>query len=139
MKQPPFFSEPGQEDKVCLLQKGLYGLKQGQRTWNKKLDLELNKMGFHCTQQRADVCVYVRNAASNQPTYLLVYVDDIIIASASIDNITQTKTALMLTFDIRDLGELRHFIGLSIEKQADGGYLVHQRKHIDDILEYFHP
>ena len=134
MKQPPFFSEPGQEHKVCLLQKGLYGLKQGQRTWNKKLDLELDKMGL---QQRADVCVYVQNATSRHPTYLLVYVDDIIVASASIDNVTQTKTNLMLTFDIRDLGELRHFIGLSIEKQADGGYLVHQRKHIDDILEYF--
>ena len=124
------------EDKVCLLKKGLYGLKQGQRTWNKKLDQALCDLGFSCGPERADTCVYVKHD-QHGPIILIVYVDDIVVASSSLDSLDSIKRELMKRFDIRDLGELKYFLGLHIERQPDGGYFVHQRKHCDDILEYF--
>lgn len=91
--------------------------------WNKKLDQALRDLGFFCGPERADT--------------LIVYVDDIIVASSSLVCMTNIKRELAQRFDIRDLGDLKYFIGLHIEKQPDGGYFVHQRKHCEDILEYF--
>ena len=38
MRQPEGFEVQGKEDWVCLLEKGLYGLKQAGRVWNQKAD-----------------------------------------------------------------------------------------------------
>jgi hypothetical protein len=137
MRQPRFFVQPGEESKVCLLKKGLYGLKQGQRCWNQKLDDMLQKAGFNCSEQRADICVYVKTGPDNELTILLVYVDDILVASNCESSSTAIKKELMAAFDIRDLGELKLFLGIQVERTKDGGYFLHQSKHAQDILEYF--
>jgi transposase InsO family protein len=137
MRQPRFFEKPGQENKVCLLKKGLYGLKQGQRVWNKKFEAAMAKLGFNCTQQRADTCIYVKKGTNGELTILLVYVDDIILASDTPSSAKTVKHDLMAEFDIRDLGDLKFFLGVHVERTPDGGYFLHQRKHAQDILEYF--
>lgn len=35
MNQPEGFVKPGEENKVCLLKKSLYGVKHSPRQWNK--------------------------------------------------------------------------------------------------------
>ena len=58
MRQPEGFIVPGQEDLVCKLNKGVYGLKQSGRLWNKLLKFELEKLGF--TARDADNTVFFR-------------------------------------------------------------------------------
>lgn len=47
IEQPHGFEEPGQEDWVWKLQRGLYGLKQAGRIWNKQLDEAMQLFGSH--------------------------------------------------------------------------------------------
>ena len=46
MMQLEGFIVKGQEDKVCKLQKSIYGLKQASRSWNIKFDQSIKSFGF---------------------------------------------------------------------------------------------
>ena len=79
MMQPEGFIEEGMDDKVCLLKKSLYGLKQSPRQWYKRFDTFIVGIGF--TRSEYDSCVYSKVALDGVVTYLLLYVDDMLIAS----------------------------------------------------------
>lgn len=77
MRQPPGYIVAGSEDMVCRLKKSIYGLKQSARCWNRALHATLIKLKFE--QCESDPCLYVRRDGE-KTVYLLVYVDDILIA-----------------------------------------------------------
>ena len=81
MEQPPGFVVAGQETKVLRLKKSLYGLKQAARAWNRKAISMLAKLGF--AQGNADQCLFFRKEKNGSITYLLIYMDDILVASDS--------------------------------------------------------
>ena len=64
---------------------------------------------------------------------ILVYVDDIMIASSCDRATTLLKKALETSFKLRDLGTLRYFLGLEIALSSAGITLC-QRKYILDLL-----
>lgn len=72
MRQPKGYED--NTDKVCKLQKGLYGLKQAAKGWNEALDSVLRKADFK--QSKTDSCLYT-NMSEGRLTYLIVYVDDL--------------------------------------------------------------
>ncbi|GKA21151.1 retrotransposon protein, putative, ty1-copia subclass [Tanacetum coccineum] len=74
--QPEGFVDPNHPRKVCKLQRSIYGLKQASRSWNKRFDEEIKRFGF--TQNLDEPCVYQKASGSNV-TFLILYVDDIII------------------------------------------------------------
>ncbi|GJX30501.1 retrotransposon protein, putative, ty1-copia subclass [Tanacetum coccineum] len=76
MVQPEGFVDPNHPRKVCKLQRSIYGLKQASRSWNKRFDEEIKRFGF--TQNLDEPCVYQKASGSNV-TFLILYVDDIII------------------------------------------------------------
>ncbi|GJY42675.1 retrotransposon protein, putative, ty1-copia subclass [Tanacetum coccineum] len=76
MVQPEGFVDPKHPRKVCKLQRSIYGLKQASRSWNKRFDEEIKKFGFD--QNLDESCVYQKVSGSNV-TFLILYVDDIII------------------------------------------------------------
>jgi len=66
-------------------------------------------MGY--TQFMNDYSLFI-NSSEGSFTALLVYVDDIILAGNDKEEIDRVKEALNKTFKIKDLGDLRYFLGL---------------------------
>lgn len=133
MKQPPGFIVKGKERLVCRLRRSIYGLKQSARCWNQRLHAVLQQLGFK--QSESDHCLYTKVVGGLQ-VFLLVYVDDILVAcrsSAEIDKITR---ALKREFDITDLGEPSYFLGLEIQRH-DGKYSVSLEGYIDRIAQRY--
>ncbi|GJZ03926.1 retrotransposon protein, putative, ty1-copia subclass [Tanacetum coccineum] len=76
MVQPEGFVDPKHPNKVCKLQRSIYGLNQVSRSWNKRFDIEIKKIGF--TQNPDEPCVYLKASGSNV-AFLILYVDDILL------------------------------------------------------------
>ena len=112
MQQPPGYQEGG-HGMACRLVKALYGLRQAPRAWHTRLKAELEAMGFTATE--ADASLFVRYH-KDHAVYLLVYVDDILIASRSAESVKSVKDILTSTFDLRDLGDAAMFVGLEIQR-----------------------
>ena len=51
---------------------------------------------------------------------LLVYVDDIIISSPSLQAVDSLKSFIHSKFKLKDLGDLNYFLGLEIAHSAKG-------------------
>ncbi|KAM2714488.1 hypothetical protein EV2_044230 [Malus domestica] len=130
MSLPPGFGRKG-ETRVCKLHKSLYGLKQASRQWFIKLSCALRKAGYQ--QSKADYSLFVRNH-DGKFTALLVYVDDIILAGNNIQAIEDTKSFLMKQFKLKDLGQLKYFLGIEIARSSKG-ITLSQRKYALEILE----
>ena len=115
---------------VCRLQRSLYGLKQASRQWFTKLSSFLVSHGFQ--QSNSDHSLFLKLTRS-VTTILLVYVDDIILTGKIILEIQDITTLLDQEFKIKDLGDLKFFLGLEIARTTDGIHLC-QRKYALDIL-----
>ena len=111
MKQPTGFIKEAEEHLVCKLKRSLYGLKQSPRCWNHILDKELKKMGFN--QSTGDPCIYI-SKSGGEMLIIGVYVDDIILAGRDLKQVEKVKATLAKSFDVKDLGELKYFLRVSV-------------------------
>ncbi|GKD46268.1 retrotransposon protein, putative, ty1-copia subclass, partial [Tanacetum coccineum] len=100
IRQPPGYE---QGNKVCLLKKSLYGLKQSPRQWYRRFDEYMLSNGFK--RSSYDSCVYYRSYAPGEYIHLLLYVDDMMIACKSKAKIRSTKSLLKNESDMKELGE----------------------------------
>ena len=112
MEQPQGFRSKAHPDHVCKLKKALYGLKQAPRAWYGKIAEFLTQSAY--TVAPADSSLFVK-AQDGRLAIVLVYVDDLIITGDDEKEIAQTKTNLSVRFQMKELGELRHFLGLEVE------------------------
>ena len=101
MDQPDGFVVPDKENFVCKLKKSLYGLKQSPHQWYRGFDSFMLLHGFKRSDY--DSCVYIK-FIDGSPIYLLLYVDDMLIAAKSRKEITTVKKLLSSEFDMKDLG-----------------------------------
>lgn len=120
--------------KVCKLKKTLYGLKQAPMEWNKKFDDMVKKLGFR--QNEADRCLYMRKCKFGV-VYLLLYVDDFLIACDNLELLNEIKTKLMAAFQMRDLGEVSYFLGISVKKVGTDGMFLGQENYLTKMLQRF--
>jgi hypothetical protein len=85
----------------------------------------------------ADPGLYV-HSTKEATVFLLIWVDDILLASSSHSAIDSAKKALMTAFDARDLGEAKFFVGLSIErKRTNRSIKLAQKLAITDLVHKF--
>ncbi|KAL0846098.1 hypothetical protein Bca101_019344 [Brassica carinata] len=115
---------------VCKLKKSLYGLKQASRQWFLKFSATLLELGFQTSS--GDHTLFLKNSGDIYMA-VLVYVDDIIIASSCDKAADLLKAALKTSFKLRDLGPLRYFLGLEIARSSTGINIC-QRKYVLDLL-----
>ncbi|XP_024032977.1 uncharacterized protein LOC112095372 [Morus notabilis] len=130
MSLPPGFGRKG-EIRVCKLHKSLYGLKQASRQWFIKLSTALQDAGFH--HSKSDHSLFVRTHG-NSFTALLVYVDAIILSGNNLQDIEEIKAHLTRQFKLKDLGELKYFLGIEIARSKKG-IALSQRKYALEILD----
>ncbi|GJV24693.1 retrovirus-related pol polyprotein from transposon TNT 1-94 [Tanacetum coccineum] len=102
----------GFSPKACLLKKYLYGLKQSPRQWYKRFDVYMINNGF--SRSSYDSCVYFKEFAPGMYIYLLLYVDDMLIACKRKSEIEYTKGLLRKEFDMKKLGPARKILGMEI-------------------------
>ena len=62
-----------------------------------------------------------------------MYVDDIILTGDHVDEISRIKVALGKKCEVKDLGDLKYFLGMQVARSKKGIY-VSQRKYILDLL-----
>ena len=120
----------GKRELVCKLHKSLYGLKQASRQWFSKFSTTLLQLGF--VQSKADYSLFVKQHGKLFIA-LLVYVDDILTASNDLKAVEDLKLSLDKHFKLKDLGNLRYFLGLEVARSQKGISLC-QRKYALEIV-----
>jgi hypothetical protein len=114
----------------------LYGLKQAGHVWNKYLDAKLKSLGY--TRLLTDSCVYRRIRHDRDGYYLVsflaVHVNDCILVTTP-SHMYDAINELRQEFDMRDLGELRHFIGIQFTRdRANRTLTLSQSAYIHNIV-----
>jgi len=111
----------GNRDCFLCLNKALYGLRQAPRLWNQEI-------GFH--RSHTDISLYIRNDG----VLILLYVDDILVlyAEEESEKALEVKQQLMLKYKMSNLGPAKQFLGLEIDRLADGTITLRQPEYIDN-------
>lgn len=118
-------------NKVCRLLKSLYGLKQASRKWYERLSNLLLSLGFK--QAHSDHSLFT-NITTTSYTALLIYVDDIVLVGDSFSELSKVKQVLDNSFGIKDLGNLKFFLGLEAAHSSKGIALT-QRQYCLNLLQ----
>ena len=114
------------------LLKGLYGLKQAGRLWNKKFHHTLISLGFKRCQN--DPCCYVLR----DDIVLIMHVDDCIIFGASKERIKRFKIDLAKVYKIKDLGPIKFALEWEIKRDRVARTLtINQMQNTLDVLKKF--
>ena len=132
MRQPEGFVEG---ELVCKLNKSLYGLKQASRMWNQRFHEVITKMEFKRSDY--DQCLYMRTSGS-KILFLLLYVDDLILVGDNIIEIEMVKPLMCKEFEMRDMMEMKTFLGITIDRDMSKGILLlDQKLYLEDVLRRF--
>jgi Reverse transcriptase (RNA-dependent DNA polymerase) len=117
--------------------KALYGLKQAPRNWFLTLDKFLREeVGLR--RNNMDPCLYYRIYDCGDIVLLLVYVDDILIASTSVKLLDEIVRKLTQRFKVSSKGPLDVYLGIKIEYDRPAR-LIHlsQKQYIEEVCSKF--
>src|SRR3954468_20991041 len=135
MIQPKGFVDPKDANKVCKLQRSIYGLKQASRSWNLRFDEVIKEFGF--VQTYGEACIYKKVSGSNV-AFLILYVDDILLIGNDIDLLNSVKSYLNNKFSMKDLSEASYILGIKIYRDRSRRLIgLSQSTYLDKILKKF--
>src|SRR3954465_1034918 len=135
MMQPEGFVDPKGANKVCKLQRSIYGLKQASRSWNLRFDEVIKEFGF--VQTYGEACIYKKVSGSNV-AFLILYVDDILLIGNDIDLLNSVKSYLNSKFSMKDLGEASYILDIKIYRDRSRRLIgLSQITYLDKILKKF--
>ena len=118
-------------NKVYLLKKSLYELKQAFRQWHSKLLENLKFLGFY--QSKNDYSLFIKRN-QNQIIIVVVYVDEILVTGSDLHEINRLKKHLDTIFTIKDLGILHYFLGIEVN-YIPKGIVLTQSKFAKELLK----
>lgn len=137
MVQPEMYvvKKKSEESKVCKLIKPLYGLKQSGREWYKTFSKYVISIGGKRTM--ADPCLYVFDEGDDR-VIVLIYVDDLILASKKLKRLELIKSKLKSAFKMMDLGPIHDILGINVERQGlTGSIYLSQKRYIEELIARF--
>ncbi|CAI7868984.1 unnamed protein product [Closterium sp. NIES-53] len=117
------------------LRRPVYGLRQAPREWHDTLRTTLAALGFTPT---ADPSLFLRTDTSLPPFYVLVYVDNLVLATADTEALTLVKSELQKRHTCTDLGELCSHRGLQITRDRARRTITLTQSHmVHQVLQRF--
>ena len=120
---------------VLRLIKGLYGLKQSGLYWNEEIESKLKDLKLF--QVKSDKCLYYFSNGS-RVLILLLYVDDILIATNWSEKHMEVVNTLKTFYQIKELGRVSKFLGMKIDQDEDSKIFIGQEAFVDEIVKKFH-
>ena len=121
--------------KVCLLNKSLYGLRESPRDWYECFHNFMISINFE--RSNYDNCLYI-SAKNESQTYVILYVDDLLIFGSNIDTIEEIKTKLSKRFKMKDLGRVKQYLGIEMQyNQKEKKLHLSQEKYIESLAEKY--
>ncbi|KAL9263015.1 Retrovirus-related Pol polyprotein from transposon TNT 1-94-like protein [Drosera capensis] len=133
MQQPENCVSRDPKKTVCKLNKSIYGLKQASRQWYHKFHNVITAFGFE--PNIADDCIYHKFNGSKH-IFLILYVDDILLASNDIGLLHETKRFFSKKFEMKDLGDA--VLEIEIHRDHLKGVLgLSQKGYIDKVLKRY--
>jgi hypothetical protein len=116
--------------KALKLKKGMPGLKQSGRVWNKTITAFFERAGLRSIP--ADHSVFTNASRS---LIVALYVDDLVILAPTVAEMEPLKKALSGTFEMKDLGEAKYILGISIRRDRSQRTLsINQGHYIKELL-----
>ncbi|KAL0404280.1 UNVERIFIED_CONTAM: Retrovirus-related Pol polyprotein from transposon TNT 1-94 [Sesamum radiatum] len=135
MDQLEGFTTVGEEQKVCRLQRSIYGLKQAFRSWNTRFDEVIR--GYDFIKNDYDPCVYKKISGSSV-AYLVLYVDDILLIGNDVKMLGDIKVWLSTQFSMKNMGEASYILGIEIYRDRSRRMLgLTQSSYIEKVLKRF--
>ncbi len=133
--KPEGYVVTGRESEICRLNKGMYGIYQGSRMWNKTLHDALIDYGF--TQSSVDPCVY-HQITNSHYLIIAVWVDDGLVAGSSMDVVNEVVRFLNRRFEITAI-PADPFVGIVFSRDRPNRKIYKSNpQFIDKILAKFH-
>lgn len=133
MEAPPGFEKMIDSNKICRLQKSIYGLPQSGRNWFKRLRKELLNLGLK--QLANDNCIFIYNK-DDVLIYVSVYVDDLSIIDNDIKASNDLVVNLRKVFELNETTNGGTFLGMEI-KYSEKEITISQERYIRTLLEKY--
>lgn len=106
-------------------------MKQSPLAWFEKFTRAMRNWG--CFQSQGDHTLFIKNSMKRGITALIVCVNDIVVTGDDHDEITCLKAHLANEFEIKDLRNLRYFLGIEVARSRHKIYIF-QQKYTQDVL-----
>ncbi|CAI7760523.1 unnamed protein product, partial [Closterium sp. NIES-54] len=136
LRRPPGFTGSIPPGTQWSLRRPVYGLRQAPREWHDTLRTTLAALGF--APSTADPSLFLRTDTSLPPFYILVYVDDLVFATADTAGLAYVKSELQKRYTCTDLGELRSYLGLQITRDRARRTISLTQSHmVQQVLQRF--
>ncbi|GJP78789.1 hypothetical protein CLOP_g9062, partial [Closterium sp. NIES-67] len=126
LRRPQGFTGTFPSRTKWLLRRPVYGLRQAPREWHDTLRATLADLQFFPSS--ADPSLFVH--AGQTPFYIIVYVDDLVFATADRDALASVKAELLKRHTCTDLGELRRYLGLQISRDRASRTITLTQSHL---------
>ncbi|CAI5960292.1 unnamed protein product [Closterium sp. NIES-64] len=136
LRRPPGFTGSFPPGTQWSLRRPVYGLRQAPREWHDTLRTTLAALGF--APSTADPSLFLRTDTSLPPFYILVYIDDLVFATADTAGLAHLKSELHKRHTCTDLGELRNYLGLQITRDRARRTITLTQSHmVQQVLQRF--
>ncbi|CAI5990204.1 unnamed protein product [Closterium sp. NIES-65] len=136
LRRPPGFTGTFPPGTQWSLRRPVYCLRQAPREWHDTLRTTLAALGF--APSTADPSLFLRTDTSLPPFYILVYVDDLVFATADTAGLAYVKSELLKRHTCTDLGELRSYLGLQITRDRARRTITLTQSHmVQQVLQCF--
>ncbi|CAI5956454.1 unnamed protein product, partial [Closterium sp. NIES-64] len=136
LRRPPGFTGTFPPSTQWSLRRPVYGLRQAPREWHNTLRTTLAALGF--APSTTDPSLFLRTDTSLPPFYILVYVDDLVFATADTAGLAYVKSELLKRHTCTDLGELCSYLGLQMTRDRARRTITLTQSHmVQQVLQRF--
>ncbi|GEQ70720.1 hypothetical protein JCM33374_g4399 [Metschnikowia sp. JCM 33374] len=134
--RPPSGIRGVDDRKLWMCTKALYGIKNAGRAWYLMIKEKLEENGFK--RVRSERSIFRKITARGTEVIIALYVDDLLVGVEDEKDYEDFQNYMRdeAKIKIKDLGEAKDFCGVQIDR-IDGGYKIHQKKYIDELLGKF--